>query len=77
MCVSSIKDNNVGPAGHDAIGGALLQNAASKLACISCDSFEVKENDTELDFARKNLDAADARLLSGVLKANSKVVSLE
>ena len=77
MCVSSIKGNEMGATGHSAIGDALLQNGSSKLAYISCDSFKVNENDTMLDFAQQKLGAADARLLSGVLKANFKVVSLK
>ena len=56
-----------------AIGNALLSSAASSLCALQCDAFDVPMGAANLDLSYKQLGAAAATLLAGLLKGNTTI----
>ena len=71
-----VRQNAIGDAGKLAIGKALLASESSKLHTMHCDEWSIDPSITELDLSRKQLKAADATFLAGIIKFNSPLTQL-
>ena len=73
----SLRGNDIQDQGMHAIGNALIGGAASSLCSLECDDFNVPLGAANLDLSQKRLGAAAAILLAGVIKGNTRIISLK
>eukprot|EP00936_MAST-01D_sp_MAST-1D-sp1_P002314 g2314.t1 len=69
--------NAIGDDGKSAIGDALLSSSTSRLQFLTCSEWSIKADTSSLTLHGKRLNAADAKLLAGVIKFNRALTSLD
>jgi len=70
-----VSRNDIGDGGKSAIGDALLSSSTSRLQFLTCNEWSIEVGTSSLGLADKRLNAADAKLLAGVIKFNRSLKS--
>jgi hypothetical protein len=70
----NVKDNKIGDEGKRSLGKAIQE---SNVQFLVCDERSVTQDTTELDVSGKDLQAAGAALLGGVISNNGALTSLD
>ena len=76
MTALDVSGNDIGDGGKSTIGDALLSSSTSKLQFLACTEWSIKADTSSLNLRGKRLNAADAKLLAGVIKFNRALTSV-